>query len=63
MMFFPVNHEYLEPPDVVNGEQKSESILKDTENKPGADVSVEQLQSSKSVLVPQFSGKITGARI
>ena len=39
------------------------SIQKVTDNNPGAGVSVEQLQSYQPVLVPQFSVKITSARI
>ena len=42
---------------------KSESISKYTENKPGSEVSVDQLQSDQPVLVPQLSGKITIAHI
>ena len=38
-------------------------IMKETDNKPVASVSVDQLQSARPVLVPQFSGKLTSARI
>ena len=39
------------------------SIIKDTDNKAGYGVSVDQLQSDQPELVPQFSGKLTSARI
>ena len=38
-------------------------ISKEIENKPGAIVSVYQLQSAHTRLVPQFSGKLTGEQI
>ena len=42
---------------------KLESIRKDTDNDPGSVVSVDQLQSAQTLLVPQFSGKLTIAHI
>ena len=42
---------------------KPGSIRKETDNNPGYGVSVDQLQSYQTVLVPQFSGKITSAYI
>ena len=42
---------------------KSESISKDTENKPGYGVLVDQLRSSHPGLVPQFSEKTTSSHI
>ena len=42
---------------------KSRSISKDTDNKPGDGFSVYQLQSSQTVLVPQLSWKLTSAWI
>ena len=42
---------------------KSVPISKYTDNNPGARVSVDQLQSTHTGLVPQFSGKLTIARI
>ena len=42
---------------------KPGSIRKETDNKPGYGVSVDQLQSYQTGLVPQFSGKITSAYI
>ena len=43
--------------------KKSVCISKDTANKSGSGVSVDQLQSAKPGLVPQLSGKLTSARI
>ena len=37
--------------------------MKETDNTPGYGVLVDQLQSSQTGLVPQFSGKITSVRI
>ena len=42
---------------------KSGSIRKETENNPGDVVSVEQIQSAQTGLVPQLSGKLTSAHI
>ena len=42
---------------------KSGSIRKETDNKPGYGISVDQLQSYQPGLVPQFLGEITRARI
>ena len=42
---------------------KSVSIRKETDNNPGAAVSLDQLHSAKSGLVPQLSIKLTSARI
>ena len=42
---------------------RSGYIPKDTDNKPGSGVSVDQLQSYHPVLVLQFSGKLTSAHI
>ena len=42
---------------------KPEYVRKETDNNPGAPVSVDQLKSSKPVLVPQFSVKLKSARI
>ena len=44
------HHEYLEH----QGEKKIGSIHKDTDNKPEALVSLDQLQSAQPVLVPQL---------
>ena len=37
--------------------------MKETDNKPGARVAVDQLQSDQPGSIPQFSGKITSAYI
>ena len=42
---------------------KQESIRKDTYNKPEYGISLYQLWSSQPGLVPQFSGKLTSARV
>ena len=42
---------------------KSESTRKETDNNPGAELALDQLQSSQPGLVPQLSGKLTNARI
>ena len=42
---------------------ESWSVRKDTDNNPGPGVSVNQLQSYQTVLVPQFSGNLTSACI
>ena len=39
------------------------SIHKDADNKPGTAVSVDQIQSAQIVLVPQFLGNFSIARI
>ena len=43
--------------------KKSESIGKETINKPGSGVSVDQIQSDQEELVSQFSGKFISAHI
>ena len=43
--------------------KKQGSISKDTDNKPRTGVSVDQLQSTHPVLVPQLSGKLASAYI
>ena len=43
--------------------KKPGSIRKEIDNNPGASVSVEQLQSANTGLVPQFSGKLTSVLI
>ena len=43
--------------------KKSGPTRKETDNKPRDAVSVDQLQSDQTVLVPKFSGKLTSARI
>ena len=43
--------------------KKLVSIRKETDNNPGSGFSVDQLQSDELVLVPQLSGKLTGAKI
>ena len=43
--------------------KKPKSIIKDTDNKPGAWVSLDQLQSAQTGLVPKFSVKLRSARI
>ena len=44
-------------------EKKDCYIMKETDNNPGAEVSVDQIQSDKPVLVPEFSGKLTSVLI
>ena len=44
-------------------EKKDCYIMKETDNKPGAEVSVDQIQSDKPGLVPEFSGKLTSVLI
>ena len=43
--------------------KKSGSIRKGTDHNPGDGVSVDQIHSDNPGLVPQFSGKLTSARI
>ena len=43
--------------------KKSDFIWKGTDNKPRAALFVDQIQSDQTGLVPQFSGKLTSARI
>ena len=43
--------------------KKFGSIQKDSDNKLGASVSVDQLKPYQPGLVPKFSGKLTSARI
>ena len=43
--------------------KKPGSIRKETKNKPGYGVSVDQVKSDQPGLVPQLSGKLTSAHI